>query len=463
LFIVKLISNNMASASVCAKEKCQFWDKCYRKSKKHRDEYIHPGDNFVLEKKRVLEKPVRLTHDISVDENDPSPPLKTSLKRTRSQTKAEEEKNEPPKKERKTESPSTSDNVNDGEEDDQEEEKISCKIIRTDSDDEDDEEEKSDRKKCKYWDKCYQKGKQHKVDFYHPGDPEEKAEKKKGKQKAYIKPHINVSLLLAHKYEEKLCNPIGWWISEKLDGVRAYWNGRCFYSRLGNAFYAPEWFTKDLPGNLTLDGELFGGRGQFQSTVSIVKTPASPKWKDIKFHVFDAPDQPKRNFEQRMDLLKNYFETKKPKYAVFVEQVKCKSKEQLDEKLDKILGYGGEGLMIREPKSFYERTRSKTLLKIKKFYDAEAVVIGHERGKGVNQHRTGALRCRMACGKEFSCGSGLTDKNRNNPPKIGSIITYKFQELSKGGSPRFPVFLGVRIDMTEPKDAVIRKVTEEDA
>ena len=144
-----------------------------------------------------------MTHDISVDESDLSPPLKTSLKRTRSQTKAEEEKNEPPKKERKTESPSTSDNVNDGEEDDQEEEKISCKIVRTDSDDEDEGEEKSDRKKCKYWDKCYQKGKQHKGDFYHPGDPEEKAEKEKGKQKAYIKPHINVSLLLAHKYEEK--------------------------------------------------------------------------------------------------------------------------------------------------------------------------------------------------------------------------------------------------------------------
>ena len=36
----------------------------------------------------------------------------------------------------------------------------------------------------------------------------------------------------------------------------------------------------------------------------------------------------------------------------------------------------------------------------------------------------------------------LTDKNRNSPPKIGSIITYKFQELSKSGSPRFPTFVG---------------------
>ena len=56
----------------------------------------------------------------------------------------------------------------------------------------------------------------------------------------------------------------------------------------------------------------------------------------------------------------------------------------------------------------------------------------------------------------------MTDKDRRNPPKIGSIITYKFQELSKSGKPRFPTFLGIRIDMDKPKDAEIRAVIKDD-
>ena len=56
----------------------------------------------------------------------------------------------------------------------------------------------------------------------------------------------------------------------------------------------------------------------------------------------------------------------------------------------------------------------------------------------------------------------MSDKDRRNPPKKGSIITYKFQELSKSGKPRFPTYLGIRIDMTEPKDAEIRAVIDDD-
>ena len=55
------------------------------------------------------------------------------------------------------------------------------------------------------------------------------------------------------------CINLGWWMSEKLDGVRAYWDGKTFYSRLGNEFIAPSWFIKNFPSHMTLDGELFGG------------------------------------------------------------------------------------------------------------------------------------------------------------------------------------------------------------
>lgn len=49
----------------------------------------------------------------------------------------------------------------------------------------------------------------------------------------------------------------------------------------------------------------------------------------------------------------------------------------------------------------------------------------------------------------------LTNKDRRNPPKIGTIITYKFQEYSDSGNPRFPSYVGVRIDMDSPKDAIL--------
>jgi DNA ligase-1 len=68
-------------------------------------------------------------------------------------------------------------------------------------------------------------------------------------------------LLLAHRWEEQ--DPTGWWLSEKLDGVRAYWDGKQFISRLGNAYLAPDWFIEGLP-EFPLDGELFAGRGRFQ-------------------------------------------------------------------------------------------------------------------------------------------------------------------------------------------------------
>ncbi|XP_064610647.1 uncharacterized protein LOC135474904 isoform X2 [Liolophura sinensis] len=259
-------------------------------------------------------------------------------------------------------------------------------------------------------------------------------------------------LLLAQKFDEKI-DPAGWWMSEKLDGVRAYWNGKGFYSRLGNPFYAPSWFTKGLPADMTLDGELFGGRGKFQSTVSIVKTADSPEWKKLTYQVFDVPCSGSLPFEKRMEKVKKYFDENSAPSVIVVTQTKCKGGTNLQGELERIIALGGEGVMIRQPGSQYEHRRSHTLLKYKKFYDAEARVIGHETGKGRNAGRCGALRCEMACGKKFSCGSGLSDQDRNKPPKIGSIITYKFQEYTNDGIPRFPTYLGVRIDLNQPSDA----------
>ena len=106
------------------------------------------------------------------------------------------------------------------------------------------------------------------------------------------------------------------------------------------------------------------------------------------------------------------------------------------------------------PNSTYEGRRSGSLLKIKTFYDAEAIVTGYVAGKGRNKGVAGALKCKMASGKVglityylgfpppnechqlFNVGTGLTDKQRRNPPEVGSIITYRFQELTRDGVPR---------------------------
>ncbi|KAG7086629.1 hypothetical protein E1B28_002571 [Marasmius oreades] len=266
-------------------------------------------------------------------------------------------------------------------------------------------------------------------------------------------------VLLANKWDlEKGIDPTGWWISEKLDGVRTYYDGKRMLSRLGNPFTPPQWFLDKLPKDVTLDGELFGGRREFQSTVSVVKTVNSPHWKNITFQVFDIPSHGNKPFEARIKLLKDLFGengSHASEHVVVVEHEQAKGRDHVLEKLKEIESLGGEGLMLRKPKSQYEGHRSSTLLKVKTFYDAEAIVTGYAAGHGKNANVTGALKCGMESGKTFNVGSGLTDKQRKDPPKVGAIITYRFQELTKDGVPRFPTFVGEAVDKKKPKDAEV--------
>ncbi|KAF8901777.1 DNA ligase/mRNA capping enzyme [Mucidula mucida] len=266
-------------------------------------------------------------------------------------------------------------------------------------------------------------------------------------------------LLLANKWDiEKGPDPTGWLISEKLDGVRTFYDGKHMYSRLGNPFTPPKWFLDKLPKDVTLDGELFAGRGKFQDTISIVKTVNSPHWSGITFQVFDIPSKGDDPFEKRIKHLERLFGEKgthaSDKVEV-VEHIAAKSREHVLEELKKVETLGGEGLMLRKPGSRYEGRRSATLLKVKTFYDAEAIVTGHNEGHGRNVGVCGALLCKMESGKAFKVGSGLNDKQRKDPPKVGAIITYRFQELTRDGVPRFPTFIGEAVDKDEPKDAEV--------
>jgi len=109
--------------------------------------------------------------------------------------------------------------------------------------------------------------------------------------------------------------------------------------------------------------------------------------------------------------------------------------------MDEICGGKGEGVMLKDPNSEYERKRSFSLLKVKRFEDAEAEVIGHARGEGRCYTMCGALMMREKDGTEFKIGSGLSDAMRRKPPKKGSIVTFKFQGRSNAGKPRFPIFM----------------------
>ena len=257
-------------------------------------------------------------------------------------------------------------------------------------------------------------------------------------------PDKALPLLLAERWTGE-ADIIGWWLSEKLDGVRAFWNGRTFLSRLGNEFLAPEWFTAGLP-DVPLDGELWLDRRKFQRAVSIVRRrDRGEHWRELRYVVFDLPEVPEP-FEDRQRQLADLLRSRRPEFAQVHPQEQCRGGDHLRDELARVEHLGGEGLMLRQPGSLYVAGRSTTLLKVKQFLDGEARVIEHLPGAGRHKGRLGALLCELADGRRFSVGTGFSDAERAKPPAAGALIHFRYQELSEGGVPRFPTYVGVRVD-----------------
>lgn len=253
-------------------------------------------------------------------------------------------------------------------------------------------------------------------------------------------------VLLAHKFENDV-DPTGWWWSEKLDGVRAYWDGEKFITRQGNVYHAPAWFTALLPNDHPLDGELWMGRGMFQQTISVVKRlDGGLQWEKIRYMVYDAPhlDLP---FEERVAFLKGIPALMKGaggSWAELLTHKKVESKEHLVSLLASYVDEGAEGIMIREPGSLYEVGRSYTLRKVKLIEDDEGVVIGYTPGKGRHKGVVGALTIRLKSGIEFDLGAGLTDAERRDPPAIGKTVTFTYIGKTDEGKPKCTDFVCVR-------------------
>ena len=213
---------------------------------------------------------------------------------------------------------------------------------------------------------------------------------------------MSVKLMLAHNYiDQDIKN---WWMSEKLDGIRAYWNGNQFYSRTGKEIKAPKAFLDNMPKDIILDGELCAGRAEFNLTSSIVRKTKNVEnytndWtNNITYHVFDTIcDFP---FEKRMCIL--YNQITNFKFISIVKQTKVKNTNHLDKELNNILDIDGEGLMLRAPESMYEHKRSKTLLKVKKFHDMEVKIVGYKEGTGKYKGMLGSYECETILGSKFN-------------------------------------------------------------
>lgn len=236
-----------------------------------------------------------------------------------------------------------------------------------------------------------------------------------------------------------------YWISEKLDGVRAYWNGQAFLSRNGNLYQAPGWFTAGFP-DVPLDGELWMGRQRFAELSGAVRkrVPVHDEWRDIRFHVFDMPGP--AQFYERYEQLQTLVEKADSRYLKLVAQKPASNHSALMADLDRVVAKGGEGLMLKRRDSRYEAGRSEDLLKVKTYEDAEAVVVAHLAGKGRLKGMMGALQVELPNGRRFRIGTGFSDQLRARPPAPGARVTFKYYGLTATGLPRFASFLRVRDD-----------------
>lgn len=265
------------------------------------------------------------------------------------------------------------------------------------------------------------------------------------------KTHVGGYVTLAKNWDTGI-DVSGWMMSEKLDGMRAVWVKGALYTRTGNLIQAPPFFLEKIPPDVVLDGELFLGRGKFHEVMSVCRSSKmDDRWKNVKYMVFDAPEA-NGGISERLKVAREALDIPRgePEGAWCVQvldQDVCKGPEMVMERLAEIEGAGGEGVMLRHPTATYKAGRVRDLLKVKSFKDDEALVVGHQGGVGKHGGRLGALECRSRTGKSFKVGTGFSDMQREAPPPIGSVITFKYFELSKTGIPRFPVYGRIRPDI----------------
>ena len=254
------------------------------------------------------------------------------------------------------------------------------------------------------------------------------------------------ALVLAQVYDDRI-DPALCLVSEKYDGVRAYWDGRMLRHRSGRPVSAPAWFTARLP-SVALDGELWFGRGRFDALSAAVRREKSDdtEWREVRYMVFELPDAP-GSFAERAGSIERLVGRVGWPQLQAVAQCRVADRAALHRRLDEVVAQGGEGLVLHLAVADYATGRSAALTKLKPYLDAEATVVGYRRGRGKYDGDTGALEVETPEGRHFFIGSGLPDALRRNPPPRGGVVTYRYHDRTGTGLPRFASFLRLHESM----------------
>lgn len=253
------------------------------------------------------------------------------------------------------------------------------------------------------------------------------------------------ALLLAETYQGSE-DVSQYWVSEKLDGVRAVWDGRVLRFRSGRPVAAPAWFIAGLPPT-PLDGELWAGRDRFDQLSATVRreVPDDAEWRQVRYMIFELP-QGRGTFSERVAGIQEVVARARTPWLGVVEQFRLPDRQALLQRLEIVRKGGGEGLMLHRADAPYVTGRSEALLKVKPWLDAEARVVAHLPGKGRYAGMLGALRVEMPDGRQFSLGTGFSAAERRQPPPVGALVTYRYRELTATGLPRFASYWRLRQD-----------------
>lgn len=244
-----------------------------------------------------------------------------------------------------------------------------------------------------------------------------------------------------------------YWVSEKFDGVRGYWDGHRLLTRGGVVIAAPAWFTKNWPAT-PMDGELWAGYGRFERASAIVRAVGAdaPAWHEMSYRVFDLPMHG-GDFDARVPAIRAVVAAIGDPWVVAVQQFHVANEAELQAALARVLDKNGEGLVLHRGDVPYRAGRGVGLLKLKPYEDAEARVVAIHPGSGRLAGLMGSIEVRILDGRRFSIGSGFSDEDRTDPPPVGSWVTYRFNGLTNSGLPRFARFLHRRPGGPPPEPA----------
>jgi DNA ligase-1 len=251
------------------------------------------------------------------------------------------------------------------------------------------------------------------------------------------------ALMLARNWQSDL-DPAAFLVSEKLDGVRALWDGHVLRFKSGRLIAAPAWFTAALP-SVPLDGELWMGRRSFDRLSGTVRrsSPVDAEWHAVRYMVFDLPGDA-GSFGERAARMATVVHDQGVPWLKAIEQQRVADRVGLQALLLSSVGSGAEGLVLHRADALWQPGRSDALRKMKTVPDEEARVITHIPGKGRHAGRMGALLLEMPSGQRFALGTGFTDTQRAAPPAVGTSVTYRYRDRTPAGLPRFASYLRLR-------------------